>query len=396
MNNLIITVSQLNRYAKSLLEDDKKLSSVFVQGEISNFKLHSMSGHAYFSLKDNNAIVRCVCFKDSMSRIKFDIKDGMKVLCQGRISLYEKDGTYQLYVYSIKPDGVGENALALEQLKEKLASEGLFALERKRKLPRFPHKIAVVTSSQGAAIKDICNIIERRYPICEVLICSVNVQGIYASGSMVAMLDNIYKYDDIDVVIIARGGGASEDLSAFNNEELARKVASSPVPVISAVGHETDFTICDFVADLRVPTPSAAAELCVPDMLSLLETIKKSEARISKIMLQKLNDSVLRLDLVTKSKVLSNINNLIDPRKELLEKKYVALDTAYTSKVNSSQERLTLCASKLDTLSPLKTMIRGYTVAYNNGKIVRSHKDASSGDDITIKTFDGQIECKVK
>ena len=330
MNHLIISVSQLNRYVKSLIEDDKKLSSVFIQGEISNFKLHSFSGHAYFSLKDNNALIKCVCFRDNMARIKFNPQDGMKVICQGKLSLYEKDGIYQLYVYSIIPDGVGENALALEELKEKLAFEGLFSDKRKRNLVKFPKKIAVVTSSQGAALRDICNIIERRYPICEVVICPVQVQGVYAAPSIVSMLNNVYKLKNIDTIIVARGGGASEELSAFNDEKLARCVAASPVPIISAVGHETDFTICDYVADLRVPTPSAAAELAVPDIKNIFDDIAVINSRIKKLIHQKISDSELRLDLITKSKVLTDVQSILTPYEQQLKKLDLSL---YITKV---------------------------------------------------------------
>lgn len=395
MNPLIISVSQLNRYVKSLIEDDRKLTSVFIQGEISNFKLHSFSGHAYFSLKDSTALVRCVCFSDNFSKVKFDVKDGMKVLCQGKLSLYEKDGVYQLYVYSMIPDGVGENALALEQLKEKLAAEGLFSPDRKRQIKRFPNKIAVITSSQGAALRDICNIIERRYPICEIVICSVQVQGIYAASSIVSMLEKVYKLDDIDTVIIARGGGASEDLSAFNDEILARTVAKSPFPVISAVGHETDFTICDYVADLRVPTPSAAAELCVPDVKNILADISSLDSRIKRLVDKKIVDSYLMLDLVTKSKVLTDINMLVSPFENKLNNLNDKLCKNISNSISSNQEKIVSLASKLDGLSPLKTLARGFSVVYKNEEIVKSFKDVKTDDDLTIKLTDGTINCKV-
>lgn len=395
MNPLIISVSQLNKYVKSLIEDDKKLSSFFVQGEISNFKLHSFSGHAYFSLKDNNALVRCVCFRDSMSRIKFSPKDGMKILCQGKLSLYEKDGVYQLYVYSMIPDGVGENALALEQLKEKLMVEGLFSVDRKKQINKFPKKIAIITSSQGAALKDICNIIERRYPICELLICSVQVQGIYAASSIVMMLNKVYKLKDIDTIIIARGGGASEDLSAFNDETLARCVAQSPVAVISAVGHETDFTICDYVADLRVPTPSAAAELAVPDINNILRDIETNTNRIKKLIEKKIVDSYLRLDLITKSKVFTDIKSLTLHFENKLNDLNHRINDNVSKRININQEKFVALTSKLDALSPLKTLSRGYSVVYKNDSIIKSSSDVNKGDDLKIKTFDGTIDCKV-
>lgn len=395
MNPLIISVSQLNRYVKSLIEDNKKLSSVFIQGEISNFKLHSFSGHAYFSLKDSNALVKCVCFRDNFDRIKFDVQDGLKVLCQGKLSLYEKEGVYQLYVYSMIPDGVGENALALEQLKEKLASEGLFSVDRKRPIPKFPKKIAVVTSSQGAALRDICNIIERRYPLCEVLVCPVQVQGIYASASIVSMLDKVYKTPNIDTIIIARGGGASEDLSAFNDEALARRVAASPIPVISAVGHETDFTICDYVADLRVPTPSAAAELAVPDINNVIDDINIKYNRIKRLLNQKITDSSLRLDLITKSNVLTNVLSILTPFKTQLDELNSSLINNTNAILAAKQEKFIVLASKLDTLSPLKTLSRGYSAVYKDNKIVRSVNGLQTDDELQIKVIDGTINCKV-
>lgn len=395
MNPLIISVSQLNRYVKSLIEDNKKLSSVFIQGEISNFKLHSFSGHAYFSLKDSNALVKCVCFRDNFARIKFDVQDGLKVLCQGKLSLYEKEGVYQLYVYSMIPDGVGENALALEQLKEKLASEGLFSVDRKRPIPKFPKRIAVVTSSQGAALRDICNIIERRYPLCEVLVCPVQVQGIYASASIVSMLDKIYKTPNIDTIIIARGGGASEDLSAFNDEALARRVAASPIPVISAVGHETDFTICDYVADLRVPTPSAAAELAVPDINNVIDDINIKYNRIKRLLNQKITDSSLRLDLITKSNVLTNVLSILTPFKTQLDELNSSLINNTNAILAAKQENFIVLASKLDTLSPLKTLSRGYSAVYKDNKIVRSVNGLQTDDELQIKVIDGTINCKV-
>ena len=386
MNHLIISVSQLNRYVKSLIEDDKKLSSVFIQGEISNFKLHSFSGHAYFSLKDNNALIKCVCFRDNMARIKFNPQDGMKVICQGKLSLYEKDGIYQLYVYSIIPDGVGENALALEELKEKLAFEGLFSDKRKRNLVKFPKKIAVVTSSQGAALRDICNIIERRYPICEVVICPVQVQGVYAAPSIVSMLNNVYKLKNIDTIIVARGGGASEELSAFNDEKLARCVAASPVPIISAVGHETD---------LRVPTPSAAAELAVPDIKNIFDDIAVINSRIKKLIHQKISDSELRLDLITKSKVLTDVQSILTPYEQQLKKLDLSLYKNVQQKLTSIQEDFISLASKLDALSPIKTLARGYSVAYKDENIIKSSNDVVTNDEIQIKTFNGTINCKV-
>ncbi|MBO4433606.1 MAG: exodeoxyribonuclease VII large subunit, partial [Clostridia bacterium] len=270
MENTAITVKQLNTYVKNLLESDVHLTYLSVSGEISNFKNHYSSGHWYFTLKDKDAQVRCVMFNSYASRVAFEVEDGAQVILKGRVSLYERDGQYQFYAEEILPLGEGDLALAFNRLKDKLQKEGLFDPEHKRPLVRFPGKIAVITSDTGAAVRDIINILSKRYPICDVLLCPVAVQGDLAAKSMIDALKIVYTRDDVDTIIIGRGGGSLEDLWAFNDESLARKIFESPIPVISAVGHETDFTICDFVADIRASTPSHAAELAVPDISVLL------------------------------------------------------------------------------------------------------------------------------
>ena len=260
-----LSVRQLNFYVKNLIEGDPRLSSVLVEGEISNLKNHYSSGHIYFTLKDNDASVSCVMFRSFACRIKFTPENGQKVVIRGRVSVYEKDGQYQIYAEEMHESGLGDIAKKFEQTKKKLEAEGLFRQESKRKLPKFPKKIAVVTSSSGAAVRDILNILSRRWALAEVLMCPVSVQGESAVREMSAALDKLYTAKGVDLCIIGRGGGSAEDLWAFNDEKLAYKIYEAPFPVISAVGHETDFTICDFVADLRAPTPSAAAELAVPD-----------------------------------------------------------------------------------------------------------------------------------
>lgn len=256
MLNNSVTVKQLNLYIKSLIDSDQKLCNISVTGEISNFKNHYSSGHWYFTLKDADAQIRCVMFKWSNERVKIDLSDGMSVTVTGRVAVYEKDGQYQLYAESISAVGEGDLALKFQQIKEKLKSEGLFDTETKRAIPRFPKKIAVVTSDTGAAVKDITDILGRRYPICKIVMCPVAVQGEAAAKSMIDTLDKLYTLSDIDTVIIGRGGGSAEDLAAFNDEALARKIYESPFPVISAVGHETDFSISDFVADKRADRKS--------------------------------------------------------------------------------------------------------------------------------------------
>ena len=261
-----LSVRQLNFYVKSLLENDPRLAFCRVSGEITYFKRHFTSGHLYFTLTDNDASIKCVMFKGYADRCKITLNDGVKVTLIGRVSIYEKDGGYQFYVEGCEEQGIGDKLLALKLLKEKLQKEGLFDVDSKRKLPEFPKRIAVITSGTGAALQDIINVIKRRYPVCEVVVCSASVQGDLAVKELINALERVYAIaENIDTIIIGRGGGAKEDLVAFNDEALARKIYESPIPVVSAVGHEIDFTICDLVADLRAPTPSAAAELCVPD-----------------------------------------------------------------------------------------------------------------------------------
>lgn len=389
-----ISVAALNLYVKSLLEGDEKLSYIAVKGEISNFKTHFASGHWYFTLKDSASAVKCVMFRGANSRVHFEVKDGTEVLVFGRVSLYEKDGSFQLYADDMKPSGSGDISLRFNLLKEKLEKEGLFDQSEKRKLPRFPKKIAVVTSIGGAAVKDILNILNRRYPLCEVLLCPVSVQGENAAREITDMLNKVYEQDGIDVIIIGRGGGSAEDLDAFNNEALARKVYESPVPIISAVGHETDFTICDFTADLRAPTPSAAAELAVPDIFEIKEKIKKTDIMLYKALRSSYEISNSRFLLCDKS--------FKDFAKKAFSDKMQRLDNACESllnkisdKLTKSQSDLSLSIAKLDSLSPLKTLSRGFSIALKGEKKVTSVNDITQNDEIKVLFSDGEANCTV-
>lgn len=389
-----ISVAALNLYVKSLLEGDEKLSYIAVKGEISNFKTHFASGHWYFTLKDSASAVKCVMFRGANSRVHFEVKDGTEVLVFGRVSLYEKDGSFQLYADDMKLSGSGDISLRFNLLKEKLEKEGLFDQSEKRKLPRFPKKIAVVTSIGGAAVKDILNILNRRYPLCEVLLCPVSVQGENAAREITDMLNKVYEQDGIDVIIIGRGGGSAEDLDAFNNEALARKVYESPVPIISAVGHETDFTICDFTADLRAPTPSAAAELAVPDIFEIKEKIKKTDIMLYKALRSSYEISNSRFLLCDKS--------FKDFAKKAFSDKMQRLDNACESllnkisdKLTKSQSDLSLSIAKLDSLSPLKTLSRGFSIALKGEKKVTSVNDITQNDEIKVLFSDGEANCTV-
>ena len=392
-----VSVRQLNLYAKSLIEGDLRLNDVYVTGEISNFKNHYASGHLYFTLKDNDAAIRCVMFKGYTSQIRFRVEDGLKVILRGRVSIYEKDGQFQFYAQEMHADGLGDISLQFEQIKEKLSKEGLFSDESKRAIPRFPKRIAVVTSETGAAVQDIMNILSRRWKLSEIMLCPVLVQGENAANDMIKTLDRIYKLSNCDLIIIGRGGGSIEDLWAFNNEALARKIYESPIPVISAVGHETDFTICDFVADLRAPTPSAAAELAVPDSQEYLLKLNEYSNRFKTALKSKLD--------LNKSKYLSLANSLYlnKPLQALLEKPAQEVDSLYDrllrsfeAKVSNYKARLSQNLTALDALSPLKVLARGYSVAKVSGKTLTSVKNAKIGDNLTLRVSDGTLECEIK
>lgn len=390
-----ITVKQLNTYVKTLLESDSRLSFISVRGELSNFKCHFSSGHWYFTLKDNDASVRCIMFSASAKRVKFFPEDGMSVSVKGRVSLYEKDGQYQFYVEEMSILGAGDIAFEFFKLKEQLQKEGLFDAESKRPIEKFPKRIAVVTSGSGAAAEDIKNVMSRRYPRCEIVMCPVSVQGSGAAKQIIDVLDRIYLLDGIDTVIIGRGGGSAEDLLPFNDEALVRKVYESPFPVISAVGHETDFTLCDFAADLRAPTPSAAAELAVPDGQKLMLDIKKYRDEVITQMSMKLGMLNLSFDSLS---VKLKFNNP-DKKIERLSDKIFSLKQLCVSKAQQNHKNKAVAFSenalKLDALNPMKVLLRGYSVAQANGVVIKSVDQTSVGEDITVTFSDGSAECTV-
>lgn len=391
-----LSVKQLNFYVKNLIEGDPRLTGVCVMGEISNLKSHFSSGHIYFTLKDSEAAVSCVMFRSFASRLRFTPQNGQQVVIRGRVSVYERDGQYQIYAEEMNDAGLGDIALKFEQTKKKLQSEGLFDPESKRKLPKFPKKIAVVTSKSGAAVRDILNILSRRWDLIEVLMCPVSVQGELAVPEMLEALDKLYTLGDIDVCIIGRGGGSVEDLWAFNDERLAYKIYEAPFPVISAVGHETDFTICDFVADLRAPTPSAAAELAVPDKNEIITLISQYKNSLSSRLLEKYENSKLRLQRVMSSRVLeSPQETIIGQRAEKLDKLSEAVFLALNDKINKARLSFGKAAAGLDALSPLKTLSRGFAAVGKEDKLIQSVKELKTDDIVKISFGDGDASAKV-
>ncbi|HBN80093.1 MAG TPA: exodeoxyribonuclease VII large subunit [Ruminococcaceae bacterium] len=369
---IVLTVTQLNRYLKSIFDGDPHLANVFLTGEISNFTDHYRSGHLYFSLKDDRSVIRAVMFAQQARRLKFRPGDGMRVIARGRVSVYEQSGQYQLYVQDMQPDGLGALNLAFEQLKKKLAAEGLFDPERKKSLPKFPQSVGVVTSPTGAAVQDIRQILGRRYPLAQVVLCPVLVQGEGAAEQIAEAIRRFNRLRCADVLIVGRGGGSIEDLWAFNEEIVARAVAESEIPVISAVGHETDYTICDFAADLRAPTPSAAAELAVPDAGELLSAVSSVGVRMKQ---------ALSLDL-RRMQTDRLVERMVRQMKREVE----------TGKMMLSQK-----SAALDALSPLRVLERGYAVALDpKGAALKNAADAVPGEPLTLLLSRGKLACKVE
>lgn len=387
----VLTVSQLNMYIKSVLDEIPPIQNLYITGEISNFKHYYQSGHFYFTLKDANSQLKCVMFSSDNYKIKFKPENGMNVLCFGQVGVYERDGVYQLYVRDMQPRGVGELAIAYEQLKAKLENEGLFDAEHKKAIPRYPSKIGVVTSNVGAAVEDIKNIISRRYPLAEIIIVPTLVQGDLAPNDIVKaikMLDSI----EVDTIIVGRGGGSIEDLWAFNSELVARAVYECNTPIISAVGHETDYTICDFVADLRAPTPSAAAELAVPDIQNEFDKIDNISTSLSFLINSRINDEYVRLDKY--SSYLSSIGSVIDNMSSKLDAYYDFIKKYCLNIIESKSMELSKYASMLNALSPLSVLARGYAIVSNDDGVVNAG-DIRVDDEIAIKFFDGDIKAKV-
>ena len=392
----ILSITQLNLYVKGMLESDVNLSNIYVCGEISNFTNHYKSGHFYLTLKDEKAAVKAVMFRSSAQKIVFTPENGMKVICRGRVSLFERDGSYQFYIDDMQPDGVGALQIAFEQLKARLSEAGLFDPTFKKPIPKIPERIAVITSPTGAALQDILNIISRRFPLAEIIICPVLVQGELAAPSLTDAVEHVNELNCADVIIIGRGGGSIEDLWAFNNEKLAYAIFNSHIPVISAVGHETDYTICDFVADLRAPTPSAAAELAVPDAGELSDYLIGCFARIKNSCRLITADCENKLKALSDHPILRSPDAYFDHISEQLDMSEKRITSAFERIVSDNTSSLCVLSAKIDALSPLKTLARGYSIAKNrDGDIIRSADGVEKGSSVSIVLSDGSLDCTV-
>lgn len=391
MNSPItLTVSQLNEYVGAILGSAELLSDIYIKGEISNFTNHYKSGHFYFTLKDETGNLKAVMFRSFACTVPFVPENGMKVTAHGRISVYERDGIYQLYCDELIPDGIGSLYLAFEQLKEKLSREGLFDDEYKKPIPQFPQKIGIITSETGAAIADLTNILTRRYPVCEFQLFPALVQG---SGAPASLIRGIKYFDGkVDTIIIGRGGGSIEDLWGFNDEKLARAIFACETPVISAVGHEVDFTICDFVSDLRAPTPSAAAELAVPDMQDLMYTLESLKNRLDYSMANKLEGLRGKIENISALPFFKSPMNYVDKKRTDLASAEIRFTNAFERIVSDKRSGLSEISARMAALNPLAVLSRGYGAVYGKeGNVVSSVDDISVGEKFSIDMSDGTV-----
>ena len=389
-----VSVTQLTQYIKLLLDRDEILSQVCVRGELSNFKAHS-SGHLYFTLKDEGAVISCVMFRSDAMKLRFRPESGMKVILYGRVSLFPKSGQYQIYVTNMQPDGVGALAVAFEQLKRRLHEEGLFDSAHKKSLPRYPRRVALVTSPTGAAVRDMIRILGHRWPMAEVLVCPVRVQGEGAAQEIADMLDYVDKHQLADVIITGRGGGSMEDLWAFNEEIVARAIWRCDIPVISAVGHEPDVTISDYVADVRAATPSNAAELAVRDSEAFQNALHQLQVRMEQAQLQKINRLRQRLDTLSKSRVMRQPDAYLQQQQLYLEMLRQRLEHSGEVLLVKNRQRFERTAAKLDALSPLKVLGRGYAMVTREDCVIRETAQLTPGDAITVSLSDGTAQCTV-
>lgn len=394
MMNNAVTITELNQYIKLILENDTMLKHVYVRGEISNFTHHS-SGHMYFTLKDRNSKIKCIMFKSYNSLLKFDPEEGMNVLIRGNVSLYERDGQYQLYCSKMEPDGIGGLYLAYEQLKKRLEEEGLFLETHKKRIPEYPHKIGVATSPTGAVIQDIINVASGRHRGVDILLYPVKVQGDGASDELIKAVEYFNSREDIDVIIIGRGGGSIEELWAFNNEALARVIYDSRIPVVSAVGHETDFTIADFVSDLRASTPSHAAELCSPSDRALKFRLQTNQDRMNQSVISMIADSRHQISVFASDIDKNSPQNRLQNQFQYIDHLSGMLNYEMDASMERTKSLLILGMSKLEQLNPLRILMRGYAFVEKDSKVVSSVNMLSSKDKILLRMKDGHAECEV-
>ena len=389
-----ITVTELNSYIKEKIAEDEMLANVLVKGEISNFKNH-YTGHYYFTLKDENSLIKCIMFKSYTDKLNFMPKDGMKVMVFGGVSVFERDGVYQIYAKAMQEDGMGSLYTKYEELKKKLEKEGLFDSGIKKRIPQFPKVIGVLTSGTGAVIRDIINVSTRRNPNVYIKLLPVPVQGAGAAEKIAAGIELMNTKNLADVIIVARGGGSIEDLWPFNEECVARAIYNSELPIISAVGHETDFTIADFVADLRAPTPSAAAELAVPDIYELKNTISVYQNRFRILLKRKTELMRAKYEKCMQSRVFKNPTQFINDYLLKIDSNVKTMENSINKKIHNSKNIFIEQAAKLDSLSPLKTLTRGYCIAEAQSKIIKSAEQLNKNQEITLRFSDGQKEAKI-
>lgn len=395
MDNQIISVSQLNFYIKSLLDSSEPLKNIFIVGEISNLTDHYRSGHIYLSLKDEKSVVKCVMFSSFASRLRFKLENGMSVIARGRVSAYEATGQYQLYIEDMQPDGIGALSLAFEQLKTKLNKQGLFNTAHKKQLPKYPQKIGVITSPVGAARRDIEQILNRRYPLADIIFYSALVQGDDAPRQLIGGVEYFNTNKCVDVIILGRGGGSLEDLWAFNNEQLANAIYNSEIPIISAVGHETDFTISDLVADVRAATPSAAAELAVPNTTDLITDLFDIKYTLKNLINKRIQYEKQVQNSFKNNKGFYKITDYISNQSIKLDSLNSKLHSAFINQYNKENSNISHLTKQLQSLNPLAILTRGYSIASKNNNAVRSVAEVSIGDSISIKLSDGTICCNV-
>ena len=394
MEKQVLSISQLNEYIKSRMDQDPNLRNVAVRGEISNYKLYP-SGHHYFTLKDEASALKCVMFKSSAARLRFRPANGMKVIAMGGVSVFPRDGAYQLYATAMAMDGIGDLYAAFEELKRKLAAQGLFDTAHKKPLPKFPGTIGIVTSSAGAAVHDMLRILRARYPLTKVRLLPVRVQGAEAPAEIAGAIAYANRYDLADLLIVGRGGGSIEDLWAFNDERVAQAIYASRIPVISAVGHEPDVTISDYVADLRAATPSNAAELAVPDQDALRQTLDSMSVAMAQAMDRRVKNARLQLEKLAQRPVLTSPYSYFEQRQKALQLLENRLISAQKGNVERNHRRFVAMTAKLDAMSPLKVLIRGYALASDEeGNLIRSVDQVKENDIIDLRVSDGLIKAK--